>query len=76
MTLSREEFEDWLEDHRDEALDRIEAGYLPLTRWVTLYAKSLRIEADEEGESEEDTSDDEPDDDLDLDEDTAEREED
>lgn len=67
MSLNREEFEDWLEDHRDEALDRIEVVHLPLIRWIALYAKSLGIEARESPESEEEEPDDEPDD-LGLDE--------
>lgn len=53
MLLSREEFEDWLEDHREEALERIEVTRLPLARWVVLYAKSLTAEVREQVDEDE-----------------------
>lgn len=43
MTL--EEFENWLEDHKDEALARIEAEDLPLPRWCKHFGTALTIEA-------------------------------
>lgn len=51
--LTREEFEDWLEDHRSEALDRIEAMEMPLARWVALYSKALAIEVRDNTDSDE-----------------------
>jgi len=59
--MVREEFEEWLEEHGAEALDRIEAMTLSLARWVRLYNKALQHVADEwgePGEEEEDDSDD------------------
>ncbi len=57
--MDRDTFEEWLEDHRDEALNRVEAERMPLTKWISLYAKGLKAEAEEEqGDTEDDTEDD------------------
>ena len=56
--MSREEFEQWVEDHKDEAIDRIEATELPLKEWVKLFGKSLTLLHNEEGNVAEDDLDD------------------
>jgi hypothetical protein len=40
--LTREDFEAWLEDHKDEAFDRIEASAMTLPNWVRLFGQSLK----------------------------------
>jgi hypothetical protein len=52
-SLSREEFESWLEDHKDEALDRIEPEQLRLGRWIALFLMSLKNLAADDGNDEE-----------------------
>ena len=53
-SLSREEFEVWLEDHKDEALDRIEMDQLRIGRWLALFLTSLKSLATEDTDEEED----------------------
>ena len=54
--MDRDSFEEWLEDHRDEAMAHIEGERYPLAKWLSLYAKALKSEYDEEsnGDEEED----------------------
>ena len=40
--ISREEFEEWVNDHKDEAIDRIEADEMPLKKWLELFGKSMK----------------------------------
>jgi len=56
--MTREDFEEWLEDHKDEALGRIEREEMSLAQWIKLFGKSLRILENEE-EEEEDEEDEE-----------------
>lgn len=55
--MSREEFEVWLEDHKDEALDRIEANNLRLARWIALFGASLKSLSTEEVDDDEEEGD-------------------
>lgn len=56
--INRDEFEDWLETHKDEAVSRIEAETLPLKRWITLLCQGLLVEMHEDGEVDDDDDDD------------------
>jgi hypothetical protein len=59
--MGREEFEEWLEDHGDEALNRIEGERYSLRRWIALFNQVLIIEQNEADEPEpEDEDEDEP----------------
>jgi hypothetical protein len=55
--MSREEFEVWLEDHKDEALDRIEADNLRPARWIALFGASLKSLASEDTDDTEEEGD-------------------
>lgn len=48
MSVTREEFEEWLEEHSDEALNHVDEGHrLPLDRWIFVYAVGLKHMANE-----------------------------
>lgn len=49
MTINRDEFEEWLELHKDEALGRIEGEYYTLGRWISLFHQGLIVELHEDG---------------------------
>lgn len=40
--MNREEFEQWLEDHSAEAIDRIEADIMSLPNWLKTFSRSLK----------------------------------
>ncbi len=51
----RDTFEEWLEEHKDEAIGRIEGDRFSLRRWIALLYKGLILESDEgEGKDDED----------------------
>jgi hypothetical protein len=58
--MRREDFEDWLEDHRGEALDYIEDAPRTVEQWVRIYAKALKAEAAGAEQDEEEDEDAEP----------------
>lgn len=56
--MTRDDFEQWVEDNKDEALDRIERDSMSLPQWVKLFGKALQlVQAEEEGEEDEDEDD-------------------
>lgn len=57
--MSRDEFEEWLEDHRDEALARVEGERFSLRKWIGLFNQGLIVESGASGD--EDESDEEED---------------
>jgi hypothetical protein len=57
MTL--EDFENWIETHGAEAIDRIEIDEAELSAWLKMYAKSLKNLADEMSADAEDEDEDE-----------------
>lgn len=59
--MTRDEFEDWLESNKDEALDNCAQFDVPLTRWILrLYAVLKEV-----AETVEEPDEDEDDDDVD-----------
>jgi hypothetical protein len=54
--MTRDDFEEWLDDHTYEALAHIEGDRMPVKKWITLFGKALHHL--NEGEPEEDTDDD------------------
>ena len=57
--MRREAFEEWLEEHREEALSYIEDAPRSTDQWIKLYAKALKAElyeADEDDDDGEDES--------------------
>lgn len=63
--MTRDDFEEWLEDHKDEALALVEGESMSTKKWVTLFGKALQRMRDEE-ESTGDDEDDEGGDVLDF----------
>lgn len=65
--MTFDEFESWLDDHRDETLARLDdIEQASLTRWTKLFGRALVAEATaDEDEDEESLDDDDVDDDLD-----------
>lgn len=49
--MQREEFEQWLEDHAPEAIERIDPEQMPLKSWLKAFGLSLKALA-AEGEDE------------------------
>lgn len=47
LTLTRDEFEDWLQTHSDEVLDRMNQTPRTLNSWVTSYARTMLVIAAE-----------------------------
>lgn len=47
--MTREDFEEWLEEHREEALGRIDVLHTSCASWIRLYSRALQAELDEEG---------------------------
>lgn len=56
--MTREEFEHWLEDHKDEALDRIDGDLLPLPLWVKHFGRSLNVMVDTYSDADDDDDED------------------
>lgn len=52
--MTREDFEQWVEDHKDEAIERIEADRMTLKNWVYIFGKSLTAMLAEYGDTEDD----------------------
>lgn len=63
--MTREEFEGWLDDHRDEALDRVDPQSLTLSQWRVMYGKALKCIAEEESEGDDEEPEDLYEDDAD-----------
>lgn len=62
MSVSREEFEEWLDEHSDEALNYVDEHHrLSLDRWIKIYAVGLKHMAQEFSSSDEDDEDDDAD---------------
>lgn len=57
MTMTRDEFEDWLQSHSDEALDRMNQTPRSISSWVTSYTRTLLVIAAERGDGEADDED-------------------
>lgn len=49
MSMTREEFELWLTDCVDEAVDRMDPGHRTLAAWSRTFTQSLRAVMHEEG---------------------------
>lgn len=52
MTLTRDEFEEWLQHNADEVLDRMNQTPRTLNSWVTSYARTMLVIAAERGDDE------------------------
>lgn len=46
--MTREEFEDWLEERRDEALDNVQQSDTTAQKWLARLHAALKAVADEE----------------------------
>jgi hypothetical protein len=46
--MTRDDFEDWLEEHKDLALEHIEGDNRPVEAWVRLFGKALAFLLTEE----------------------------
>lgn len=67
--MERDEFEEWLDDNVDEAVERIEGGPRQVRSWIKLLAASLLHLAEEPTVGDDDalvTADDDDDDNLDV----------
>lgn len=63
--MNVEQFEEWLDEHAEEALARIEIDEAPLDTWVRLFGKALTAESNVYKGDDEDVDDDVDDDDID-----------
>jgi hypothetical protein len=50
MTLTRDEFEEWLQQNADDVLDRMNQTPRTLNSWVTSYARTMAVVAAERGD--------------------------
>lgn len=63
--MTREEFEDWLEEHQPEALDRIDTDSLSLDSWVKVLTRIFKNMVEEESSDDDEVEEyDEPYDEL------------
>ena len=52
MTLTRDEFEEWIQNHSDEVLDRMNQTPRSLHGWVKSYVQTMSVIAAERGDEE------------------------
>lgn len=74
MTLTRDEFEEWLDARRDDALDDVQQSDATAQKWLARLHASLKAVADQEDIDQAETEDDDdfdPEVDLDPEEDAA-----
>lgn len=57
MTLTRDEFEEWLQQHSDEVLDRMNQTPRSLGGWVASYLRTMAVVAAERSGGDEDVED-------------------
>jgi hypothetical protein len=48
-TLIRDEFEQWLDDHRDEVMDHLDQRPRSLGNWIMAFSKAMAATAEEHG---------------------------
>jgi len=56
--MTRDEFEDWLEERESNALDEVQQSDAPAQRWLTRLFAALKRTADEEDEAREEEDED------------------
>jgi hypothetical protein len=56
--MTREEFEEWLDEHRDEALDNVQQSDTTPQKWLARLHASLKAMADEADEETEEVEED------------------
>lgn len=49
MTLTRDEFEEWIQQHSDEVLDRMNQTPRSLNGWMTSYLRTMALIVSERG---------------------------
>lgn len=52
--MTRDDFEEWLNDHTPEALHLIRGDEMALPAWIRMYARALAFEAKAEDDEDED----------------------
>ena len=74
--MTREEFEEWLEERRDEALDNVQQSDTTAQKWLARLHAALKAVADEEDAEESEPEEDELFEDEDSEEDSNDVDED